>query len=470
MKAQSAVVFLLVAALGGIQERAMAADAPPHATTVTLGGRTVAGDHIVETGRGQRITVRWINPIKYDVPYVSDTQTSIQAPAPTFTLPGGLAVGQSRALTPPCDNPANCDAAVALQTTRRSSILADFDLRSKYAVNALSILTDTSNDFDLQALKSASGMTTSDPSVPATLAPCIMEIAQYARSLGSGFSRFASIPTSSCSGASTLPVSISDVLGRADDYQRTIDKLKIDLDSFRGNFTSPAPKDAATYKSILGDLDLAAYGTQGANGTALLAKEQALKPFFDIDLSATQVYGDVLCSPYSADGRSHSLTLTATNRFDNTKNLSQSVATVDCPGAFAVSAGFGISTLPFTTFQLAPTLANGAVTYTVEYQDNRPKQTVAVALAHYFLASLGGQTSLYATGGLGTSTSQVDAYYGLSIGIGHRVFINVAEHAGTFNQLPPGVALHAPAPSGFTIPVTKSSTTKLSYTISFSPK
>ena len=519
--------------------------APPHQTNILLGAAAVLGDHIVENGRGQTVTVKCINPIKYDQAQLVDTYTTIVGsgfPLPPGAVPVGALSGARYAHD--CKTTAaDCVAAAQELAANYALYAGQFNARNTFAQQATTLLTNASSQYDYLSAQTAQQNDASAPQLDPTIVTCLHDIVAYAAWLQPGADSTNPPPailanvSGDCPGAPAFSNSVigtyNVLFSNLSAYETQIAALRIQLDlssngtlltaaapagstqiqvqngslfsigseiviggttpeteiisatstttvSFANKLTSDHAIGAAitsniaaqatSLKSTLQDIDLSSDLATGSAGIALRTTEQGLIPFSDVDLNQNTAHVDVDCHQYRIDGVSHALVLTASNRFSSSSNLSQSIATVDCPGAFAVSAGAGISQVPVVTYQLASTLggtpAAPTATYTVS-QQIRSEQTVAVAMFHYLALPLGGQTGLFVTGGFGTSTSQVDAFYGASLSLGRRLFINFLEHNGTYNALQPGIPLNSAAPSSFTIPTIKQTTTRLAIVLSF---
>jgi hypothetical protein len=417
----------------------------------------------------------WINPIKYDLPELVDTYSTVQSTvslgSPAGNLPIGALSGAIYPSTMKCDNPSDCDSALVTLTADHTKLLNAFNARYNYAVNAIQILTNASAQYDYLIASKANAEDWSEPTLDASVKQCIVEIAAYANWLNPGGDSVADVPLQNGSVCQNAPAMSATVLQQMKNlftslqsFENEIDQLKLQIDQNKGAFGT----QVADYKTALQDIDLGADVATGGNGSALHTTEQSLRPFYDVNLAYDSSFRDVRCHPHQPDGSSHALQLSANNRFSASSPLAVSVATVDCPGAVAVSAGAGISTVPVVTYQLGATLSGTPPTaaYTITEQ-SRSSQTVAVALVHYLVEPLGGQAALFATAGFGTSTSQVDAFYGLSLGVGRRVFVNVLEHVGTVTVLQPGLTVGEAAPSGFTIPTLKQTATRIAFVLTF---
>jgi hypothetical protein len=262
------------------------------------------------------------------------------------------------------------------------------------------------------------------------------------------------------------------------DYQFKLIDLNSDL---RDPSTAPPSKKAAPssnnsgatktpptdFQTQLKELDLSADLPNGSSGQQLAQKEQNLQPFGNLDPTATEISYPVWGQPRRPDTTSNSLTVVALNQFESSMNLSPAVRVVGCAGVLSISAGGGYSRLPLVSYQVLPTVTNGVVTANViAFAQNSRAQTVAAGFFHYYLLPLGQQAGLFATAGIGTSTTKLSGFYGLSIGIARRVYLNVAENVSGVTGLAPGFSINEPVPNGFSIPTTTHTMTRLSITLS----
>ena len=421
-------------------------ESPPHNTTVSLISVTSTADHVVETGDGQLFTVVGINPITYGHAYISNVTTTTQAQVP-FSLPPGLPVGPIHQLTNP-----SCSSNDQLTTLRceRDGLVQSFKTRLTNATNVWNHLVKEATDYSNDATKAAVSRNL-PPRIADDEADCLREIATFADWLSNGQPKDVEplaahkCPDSVLSDKNSPTTLTPDLF----EYQVAFGQLTADV------------------RKANPDLDLSKDLPSGTDGQLLAQKEQPLQAFADLYPLVETVSYPVWCHPHNVDTVSNSLTLVAINRFDSTKNLSQAVGVVDCPGALAVSTGGGYSRVPLATFQAVPSVTNGVVTSNViGYGQNARAQTVAAAFFHYFVLSLGGQAGLFLTGGIGTSSSNLSGFYGASIGLGRRVYLNIAENVANVTVLAPGFSINQAIPNGFQIPTTAHTTTKLSFTIS----
>ncbi|HEY1728282.1 MAG TPA: hypothetical protein VGG22_07915 [Candidatus Baltobacteraceae bacterium] len=488
-----------------------------HKTTVTQVATQVLGDHIVETGKGQTFSVVMINPIAYDFLNLQDTRTTTLSPLPSFnSLPnvgvgpnaaaqtqakavldarGGGAVAslRCRTLNECTASLANLEAADAHGQSFHDLVFDSFTAWSAYLNAAQSSIAIDAARYQSDALLLAKEQHLSiTPGTDHLRIPdltCLNEVAAVAQVLTSGAaSTPALLPVgkkSSCIGAPQLKKlgaeAITDVnalYAMVLTWEDTLNTLQNDIDTHVSAFTAatnpnvtPNINDAATLRARLTRIDLSSQAITGSNGSALATLVKAIQPFSDFDRTHDWVSVDVYCNPYNIDAISHALVLTAPSRITPAFSaLNQSVGTVDCPGGLVLSAGGGYSTIPVKTYQLVPTVTSSGgsstSTYNVGYQSNQPGQLYGAALFHYYVFPVSGQSALFATGGIGSSSS-FSGFYGASFSIGRRVMFNVLWEYGSYNTIGPGASLGMLAPSSsFAIPTTPVHTTKITYGIS----
>jgi hypothetical protein len=173
-------------------------------TPILLGSPTTIGDHIVETGSGQRVAVTWINPIKYDLPELIDTYTTIPSTislnSPAGFLPTGSLSGADYGSLK-CDTSVNCDRAIKRLAGDHTNFQNSFNARYYYALNALGILTNASSAYDYMISSYAGANNWTEPSLDNSVIACVGEIANYAQWLNPGSDSVKSVPISSDKGS-----------------------------------------------------------------------------------------------------------------------------------------------------------------------------------------------------------------------------------------------------------------------------
>jgi hypothetical protein len=385
-----------------------------------------------------------------------------------------------------CSTPQNClDSLNWLQGISWQQRLVDsFAGWNAYAVAAGQGVTSAAAYYQQLAVAQAGVPAKPSDQIPMGFA-CVDEVKAEANWIlsakGSASPRSG---TSSCMATVPIPdINLPVLFANIAAWQSLINFLHNQIASNPTQFavaTNPSVQtgvnDASTLTTRLTSLDMSANIISGAAGSALRTQVAALLPFYDFDENLSWATITVPCHPYDVDGQFHTLTLIASSRLPTTTlgnpvaylNSSQTVATIDCPGAVAISAGGGWSTIPLVSYQAVAT--NAALAKNPTYiigQSHQNSQVYAAALAHYFLFPFGNtQAAVFATGGLGSSTTTFSAYYGLSIGIGRKFFVNALLGNGSVTTLGQGYAVGEPIPAGFTIPTNTARLTKISYGIS----
>jgi len=455
--------------------QADASNVPPHKTTISLVSATSSADHIVEPGGGQLFTVVGINPITYSQPYITNTTTTIASQF-SLSLPPGLPLGHVGGFFEAhrCGAMLDiCKKAIQEMRLDHDDLIGAYAARLVNAFIAWNYLNNQSTAYDVSAKLAAANGTTPPP-ISGPSSDCLNDIARYATWLASGQSQEADKNPLAALKCKEHPwLSDTRALGPDQDttatffyglaaYQKALIALQNDLKQ-----STIANASKISFQSQLSALDLTSYSPTGPSGQILVQKEQPLLPFANLDPNTTEATYPVWCHPHNLDTISNALTVVATNRFDSTKNLAQAVGVVDCPGALALSAGSGYSRIPLVAFQVVPTVVNGVVTKNrIGYSQNAKAQTTAAAFAHYYLFGLGGQTALFGTAGVGSSSTNLGVFYGVSIGVNRRIFLNFAENVAGMNALAPGFSVNEVVPGGFSIPTMVHSTTRFSITLS----
>jgi hypothetical protein len=415
------------------------------------------GDHVTETGAGHTYTVLLINPVTYDYPVLRDTRTTVPSAMPSLSgipFPTGLgpvvtqtqreaeikalALAPKEKLELSCATPAACSSALTALRPRQMRLLSRFSEWNNYALVAYQDVLQAATLYQALASVAAAQSAAAKPepkptSLPVPYVECVDEVGQVAQwTLGRRPKSLNGLPdimlpapdavSQNCLGAPKLPsIEASTLFSALGAWQLDINRLRNEIDENAAKFTTggnpnitAGVNDAATFKTQLTGVDLATYGIAGTAGGTLLKQIQALAPFYDFDAHDDWATINVDCHPYDVDGQSHSITLTAASRLSTTPALvSQPIATIDCPGALALSAGAGVTGVPIVNYQLVtanPTASPPVSTIGRTAQD---RQLYGAALVHYFLLPIGNsQTALFGTGGIGTSSQSFAGFTG----------------------------------------------------------
>lgn len=424
---------------------------------------------------------------------------------------------------PDCSTPSSCLQWVnflqAPDNGLQALLTQQVDLWNDYVTSLQQSIVQAINDYNGQQLaQAASGpLTPIDLSLlPNNDLACMMEVQQDAAALPlANAGKFPGAgSTSNCLGRRTIPSLYPLALFAAvTQYELMLNQLRnqiaVNLPAFSASSNPGAVQtginDAPTLLGRLGTgtaavpgLDLSSWTQEGTSGLKLSQQLSALLPFADLDLThksapstlPSQQYLTaswssltIPCAPYRFDGTNTAVVITATSRISTGSafstavpnvpsagfpNLARQISTVQCPGAFAVSAGIGETTLPQNSYPVVQPNPNASPPAGNVVPTSATHQAYAGAFAHYQLIPFGNsKAGLFATVGVGSSTTSFSGFYGLSIGFNRFFFVNVLMNYGNISVPVAGAVISGSVPATYTVPTMNSATSRLSIGISF---